>query len=48
MMTVAPSLASNRAASKPMPDVPPVITALWSNNSIGETSYIRWGSRFAD
>src|SRR3954464_8226663 len=38
MMTVAPSLASSRADSSPIPAVPPVITAVWSSSSIGLTS----------
>src|ERR1700722_14663381 len=38
MMTVAPSLASSRADSSPIPAVPPVITAVWSISSIGPTS----------
>src|SRR3954452_22700471 len=36
-MTVAPSLASSRADSSPIP-VAPVITAVWSSSSIGLTS----------
>src|SRR6185437_206061 len=37
MMTLAPSLASSRADSSPIPAVPPVTTAMWSISSIGLT-----------
>src|ERR1700754_4862257 len=38
-MTAAPSLASSRADSSPMPAVPPVISAVWSISSIGLDSF---------